>query len=169
MVPMIPESSWNRITNWYVAKAPAPAKTPSRNDQIPIGMPDFKVVVPKQRRDPPFTTMVQIDAQERVVFTADANAQALDVLGPTGDLLVSSPVGNIITTLQRSGDDFYVGGIGHFFPNEEPRGQVFFLKRTEKGLDRHWILPNLPRVAHIELGDFNKVENWISRFRCLVF
>ena len=42
--------------------------------------------------------MVQIDPQERVVFTADANAQALDVLGPAGDLLVSSPIGNIITT-----------------------------------------------------------------------
>ncbi|MGZ8938790.1 MAG: FG-GAP repeat domain-containing protein [Limisphaerales bacterium] len=154
--PMIPESSWNRITNWYMAKAPAPSKTPSRNDQIPLGMENFKVVAPKQRREPPLTTMVQIDAVEKVVFTADANAQALDVLGPGGELLNSSPIGNIITTMQRSGKDYYVGAIGHFFPNEEPRGQVFFLERTEKGLERHVILTNLPRVAHIELGDFNK-------------
>lgn len=156
IAPMVPESSWNRITNWYVAKAPAPAKTASRNDQIPLGMDNFKVVVPKERREPPLTTMVQIDPIERVVLTADANAQALDVLAPNGDLLVSSPIGNIITTLQRSGNDFYAGGIGHFFPNEEPRGQVFFLKRTDKGLERHVILTNLPRVAHIELADFNK-------------
>jgi hypothetical protein len=165
--PMIPESSWQRITNWYMAKAPARTNTPSRNDLIPLGMSQFKVMPAKLRRTPPLTTFVQMDLAEHVVFTADATEQGLDVLGPTGELIASSKIGNIITTMQKSEDGFYLGCIGHFFPNEERRGQVIFLKQTEKGLERHVLLSDLPRVAHIELGDFNedgKVDFALSMF-----
>ncbi len=154
--PLIPESSWNRITNWYMAKAPMPTNTPSRNEAIQLGMKQFKIVVPRARRTPPLTTFVQIDPAERVVFTADAAEQAFDVLGPAGELIASSKVGNIITTMQKADDGFYLGCIGHFFPNEDRRGQVIFLKNTERGLERNVLLSDLPRIAHIELADFNK-------------
>lgn len=154
--PMIPESSWQRITNWYLAKAPAPTNTPSRNDLIPLGMSHFKVFAPKGRRTPPLTTLVQIDPKERAIFTADAKAQSLDVLDLSGNLIASSRIGNILTTLQRSGRDFYAGAIGHFFPNEEPRGQVLLLRQTDKGLERHTLFSDLPRISHIELADFNQ-------------
>jgi hypothetical protein len=153
--PMIPESSWNRITNWYVAKAPAPTNTPSRNALIPIGMANFKILAAKNRHDPPLTTLVQINPQDRVIFAADATSQTLDVLTPAGELLGRSPVGNILTTLQRSGPNFYAGAIGHFFPNEEPRGQVMFLKRIDRGFERHVLFSDLPRIAHLELADLN--------------
>lgn len=154
--PMIPETSWQRITNWYLAKAPAPTNTPSRNEAIPIGMTNFKVVAPKTRRTPPLTTLVHFDDRERVIFASDATTQTLDVYSANGELITGSPVGNILTSLQRSGDDYYAGGIGHFFPNEEPRGQVLLFKKNERGLERRVLFSDLPRVAHIELADFNK-------------
>ena len=154
--PMIPESTWQRVTNWYVSKAPPPTNTPSRNELIPIGLPQFKVLAPKGRRTPPLTTFVQIDPKERVLLTSDATEQALDVLGPAGELINSSKIGNIITSIQRTPEGLYVGCIGHFFPKEEPRGQVIFLKQTDAGLERHVLLSELPRVAHIEVADLNK-------------
>ncbi|HEX7859572.1 MAG TPA: VCBS repeat-containing protein [Verrucomicrobiae bacterium] len=154
--PMIPESSWQRITNWYMAKAPAPTNTPSRNESIPVGMQNFKVLAPKGRRTPPLTTMVQFDAKERVLFCADANAQTLDVLSPEGELLSGSSVGNILTSFKRSGTNFFATGIGHFFPKEEPRGQVMIFRQTERGLERNVIFSDLPRAAHIEPADFNE-------------
>ena len=155
--PLIPESSWQRITNWYMARAPGPTtNTPLRNDLISVGLKHFKVLAPKVRHTPPLTTFVQIDAAERVVFTADATEQGLDVLGPSGEPLSSSKIGNIITSMQKAGDGFYLGCIGHFFPKEDRKGQVLFLKRTERGLERHVLLSDLPRVAHIELADFNE-------------
>ena len=153
--PMIPESSWQRITNWYMANAPAPTNTPSRHELIPVAMKTFAVVPARLRRDPPLTTFVQIDTEEGVVFTADAKEQGLDVLGPRGEHIASSKIGNIVTTMQRAEGGFYMGCIGHFFPNEEPRGQVLFLKRTDRGLEKHVVLSELPRVAHIETADFN--------------
>jgi len=154
--PLVPESSWQRITNWYMAKAPAPTNTPSRNDSIPVAMKQFKVVAPKSRRTPPLTTFVQIDPVDRVVFTADATGQGLDVLGPEGELITSSRIGNIITTMQKTADGFYLGCIGHFFPREDRKGQVIFLKSTERGLERHVLFSDLPRVSHIEIADFNE-------------
>jgi hypothetical protein len=154
--PMIPEASWQRITNWYLSKAPAPTNTPSRNDSIPVAMTNFKVLAPKTRRTPPLTTLVYFDPLDRIVFTCDATTQALDVLGADGETLVSSPIGNILTSFQRSGKDYFAGAIGHFFPNEEPRGQVLFLKKTEQGLERRILFSDLPRVSHIEVADFNR-------------
>jgi hypothetical protein len=154
--PLIPESSWQRITNWYLAKAPAPTNTPSRNDAIPLGMQQFKPMAPKFRRTPPLTTFVQIDPADHVVFTADATEQGLDVLGPAGELIASSKIGNIITTMQKTEDGFYLGCIGHFFPKEDRKGQVIYLKQTEAGLERHVLLSELPRIAHIEVADFNE-------------
>jgi hypothetical protein len=154
--PMIPESSWQRITNWYVTKAPPATNTPSRNDLIPVGMKQFKVMASRVRRSPPLTTMVQIDPSEHVVFTSDATEQTLDVLGPAGELIASSNVGNIITSIQKAEDGFYLGCIGHFFPKEDRKGQVIFLKRSGAGLERHVLLSDLPRVAHIEVADLNE-------------
>ena len=154
--PMIPESSWQRITNWYLSKAPAPTNAPSRNDSIPVAMTNFKVIAPKTRRTPPLTTLVHFDARERVIFASDATTQTLDVYGPNAELISASPIGNILTSLQRSGEDYYAGAIGHFFPTEEPRGQVMYFKKTEQGLERRILFSDLPRIAHIEVADFNR-------------
>lgn len=154
--PMIPESSWERITNWFIAKAPPPTNTPSRNDLIPIGLKQFKVMAPKFRRDPPLTTLVRIDPRDRVLLMADANEQSLDILGPDGQLIASPKVGNIVTSIQHTAEGFFLGCIGHFFPTEERRGQVIFLRETPMGLERKVLLSELPRIAHLEMGDFNQ-------------
>jgi hypothetical protein len=153
--PLIPESSWERITNWYLARAPEPTNTPSRNGFIPLGMQNFKVVAPPRRRTPPLTTFVQIDPKDHVVFAADANEQALEVLGAAGEQIAAPKVGNIITSMQKSKEGFLLGCIGHFFPTEDKLGQVILLKETGKGLERKVLFSELPRVAHIEAGDFN--------------
>jgi hypothetical protein len=154
--PMIPEASWQRITNWYIAKAPAPTNTPSRNELIPVSLTQFKAFPPKFRRNPPLTTLVQIDPKDHIVFTADATEQSLDVVGVDGQLIASPKIGNIVTSLQATSEGFFLGCIGHFFPTEDRRGQVIFLRQTPNGLERNVLFSDLPRVAHIELGDFNQ-------------
>ncbi|HTG45178.1 MAG TPA: VCBS repeat-containing protein [Verrucomicrobiae bacterium] len=154
--PMIPESSWNRIANWYLAQAPEPTNTPSRNELIPIGLKQFKVGPAKFRRNPPLTTLARFDPLDQVILTADATEQSLDIVSPTGELIASPKVGNIVTSVQHTPEGFFLGCIGHFFPTEDRRGQVIFLKKMESGLERKVLLSELPRVAHIETGDFNQ-------------
>jgi hypothetical protein len=154
--PMVPEETWNRIVKWYVANAPGPTNTPSRNDLIPVGMSDFKVVAPRIRRTPPLTTLVQYIPEEGAVFTSDANVQSLDLLDGQARPIASMPVGNIVTAIKRVPEGFLLGAIGHFFPTEERRGQVLLLKRGPEGFERKELFNELPRVAHVETGDFNK-------------
>jgi hypothetical protein len=165
--PMVTEDAWDRIVRWYVASAPGPTSTPSRNELIPIGLKQFRMAVPNTRRTPPLTTLVRIDPEERGVFTADATEQALDFYTAAGQLGHSLKVGNIVTSMQRTADGFYLGAIGHFFPTEDRRGQVIFLKKTAAGLERKVLFSELPRVAHIEMGDFNndgKIDFALSMF-----
>lgn len=153
--PMIDEQTWSRVTNYIIANAPGPTNTPSRNDLIPVAMQQFRVRAPRARRNPPLTTMVRIDRQEGGIFFADANEQTLEILTPAGESAGSARIGNIVTSMQRVPEGFLLGCIGHFFPREERRGQVILLKKTAAGLERHELFNNLPRVAHLETGDFN--------------
>ena len=165
--PMVTEEMWGRIEKWYVANAPGPTNTPSRNDLIPLGMENFRVMAPPTRRTPPLTTLVKIDKQEGGVFTCDATEQALDIYDGQGRLMGSMKVGNIITSIQRVPEGFLLGAIGHFFPTEERRGQVLLLKRVENGFEFKELFRDLPRVAHLETGDFNgdgKVDFALSMF-----
>ena len=41
------------------------------------------------------------------------------MLGSAGESIASSKIGNIITTMQKTEDGFYLGCIGHFFPKED--------------------------------------------------
>lgn len=165
--PMITEEVWDRVSRWYLAHAPGPTNTPSRNNFIPVALEGFEVVVPKTRRTPPRTTLVNIDTNLHGIFTCDATEQALDLYTPMGDLAGSVKVGNIVTSMKRVPDGFLLGCIGHFFPTEDRKGQVIFMKTTPEGLERHVLFSDLPRVAHLETGDFNndgKLDFALSMF-----
>lgn len=154
--PMATEETWERVTRYILANAPGPTNTPSRNESIPVGLKQFRVKVPRTRRAPPLTTMVRIDREEGGVFMGDATEQTLDLITAAGERAGTINVGNIVTSMQRVPEGFLLGCIGHFFPREERRGQVILLKKTEGGLERHDLFSELPRVAHLETGDFNE-------------
>ena len=153
--PMIPKENWPAIEKYYLEKAPERTNPPSRNPLIPLELKQFALERPKFRREPPLTTALWIDTKQNLVFFADATTQGLDVLKPGGELLTSIPVGNIVTSIQRTEKGFYLGCIGDFFPTEERRGQLVFLEQTPRGLVRKQLLAGLPRVAHVEVADLN--------------
>jgi hypothetical protein len=57
--------------------------------------------------------------------------------------------------MARATNGFWFSGIGHFFPREEPRGQVLFVEHTQDGLRRHEIVSQLPRATDVQLADLN--------------
>lgn len=153
--PRVPKENWPGIVAFYLTKAPA-SLPPYSKATVKVGLPNFKVDTVRFKRTPPLTTAVRIHPQERVIFTGDATEQAIDVYAETGHLLTSIPVGNIPTSIHKQGSEFYIGCIGHFFPVEERRGQVIYLGISTNGVDRKVLFSELPRVAHLEPGDFNQ-------------
>lgn len=153
--PSLPREAWQQIVNYYLEYAPVDRIPHEPRPEITVGLPHFKTEPPRFRRDPPLTTMVQIDEARRIIYSADATAQSLDILSSEGRWLDSIPVGNIPVWMKVTERGIYLACIGHFFPLEERRGQIIFLERTPSGFERKVLFSHLPRPCHIEVADLN--------------
>ncbi len=153
--PIIAARHWQKIEEFYLSKAPARTKAPSRNDGILLDLKQFKADRPRFRREPALTTAVLIQPSDHALLFADANQQAIDVLDESGEFQIQMPIGNIVSSILPTPEGFFLGCIGHFFPNETKLGQVIFLERKLAGMQRHVLLSGLPRVAHLERADLN--------------
>jgi hypothetical protein len=154
--PMMPETAWEAIVDYYVSTAPEKLVSSQDQSKIAVGLKQFTVVPAKFRRGPPHTTLVRIDQTHHAIIMGDAQLQGVDFLDQDGALVSSDPLGNIPVGMTETDRAYYFAAIGHFFPREEPRGQVLMLEKTPEGLRREAILSNLPRTTDIKVGDFNE-------------
>jgi hypothetical protein len=152
-VPLISRSDWEQIVHYYLATAPSRIPPQRRKEEMKIGLPGFVVEPPRFKHTPALTTLLDIDPDAGQIYFADATTQALHILDSNGLLLQNIPVGNITVFLNRSERGLYLTCIGHFFPQEEKRGQVILLERTEQGYRRKVLLSDLHRPVHLELAD----------------
>ncbi|MEN9602273.1 MAG: hypothetical protein RIS56_1879 [Verrucomicrobiota bacterium] len=152
--PLIPPAVFDQIATYYTQAAPE--RLPSGESlSIEVGLPLFRPEMAPHRHSPPRTPMVRIDAGQRMILASDAASQALDFLDGSGRHLGSLPLGNIAVSLAESGRHWYIGAIGHFFPREEPVGQLIRVNRNTTPLRPEPILSGLPRLAHVAAGDLN--------------
>ena len=99
--------------------------------------------------------MVRIDAGQGMILASDAASQGLEFLDASGRLLGSLPLGNIAVSLAETDQHWFIGAIGHFFPREEPAGQILRVYRKTTPLRTEPLVSRLPRVAHVAVGDLN--------------
>ena len=152
--PLIPPAVFDQIATYYTQAAPE--RLPSGESlSIEVGWPLFRPEMAPHRHSPPRTPMVRIDAGQRMILASDATSQALDFLDGSGRHLGSLPLGNIAVSLAESGRHWYIGAIGHFFPREEPVGQLIRVNRNTTPLRPEPLLSGLPRLAHVAAGDLN--------------
>ena len=153
---LLSKKDWDDLVAFYLDKAPAePVPQPPR-PRIQVGLKQFTPQRPEFQHKPPLTTLVSIHPEVPFFFSADATSQALDVWDAQGKRLRSIEVGNIPISVVRSGRGLDVACIGHFFPDEDRRGQLIAFKRTEKGLHRTVLMSQLPRIAHLEAPDLDR-------------
>ena len=154
--PVVPEKAWNALADYYISSAPEKLVSPQDQQKIRIGLKHFAVVPARFRRAPAHTTLARIDTARHAILMGDAQSQAVDFLDPNGNLISTVPLGNIPVGMTETEEAFYFAAIGHFFPREEPRGQLLMLEKTPNGLRREAVLSNLPRTTDVKFADFNE-------------
>ena len=152
--PLIPPVVFDQIAVYYTQAAPEhlPAPEPSSSE---LGLTLFRPESAPQRHSPPRTPMVRIDAGQGMILASDAANQGLEFLDGSGRLLGALPLGNIAVSLAETEQQWYIGAIGHFFPRDEPVGQVIRVHRKTTPMRPEPILSGLPRVAHVAAGDLD--------------
>ena len=152
--PMIPPAVFDRIAAYYTEAAPERLPVPEASSSE-LGLPLFRAESAPHRHSPPRTPMVRIDAGQRMILASDAAGQGLDFLDRSGRLLGTLPLGNIAVSLAATEHHWFIGAIGHFFPREEPAGQLIRVNRDTTPLRPEVLLSSLPRLAHVAAGDLN--------------
>ncbi len=175
--PMMSLKVWEALEDHYLSSAPEKLVSTQDQSRIAVGLKSFTAVPGKFRRSPPHTTMVKIDPRRKAVLMGDAQLQGIYVLDPGGELTSTIPLGNIPVSLVETEQALFLTAIGHFFPREEPRGQLLMLEKIQDGVQQHALLSGLPRTVDVQCADFNEdgrtdvalcvFGNFIGRFSWL--
>jgi len=154
--PVMSEAAFALAASHFVRNAPDKLTSIQDQAKIHVGLKGFETVFLADRHSPPLTSMVKIDATHRRLLLGDAGFQGYNVIGPDLTVREGVKLGNIPVSSTTVGDVEWLACIGHFFPREEPRGQVLRLQRKPDGTyDRKEIVTGLPRVSDVKLDDFN--------------
>lgn len=153
--PLIPAAAFDLISDYFTNAAPETQISAQKPDRIEVSLPLFRAEAAPFRRSPPRTPFVQVDAANKAVLASDITTQGVDFLDATGRAIGSLPLGNIAVSVATTDRAWYIGAIGHFFPREEPVGQLLRVDRTASKYVPEPLLSGLPRVSHVNLGDLN--------------
>jgi hypothetical protein len=154
-VPRIPAEQFDRIADYYTNAAPERLASVQDGTRIEVGLPLFRAEAAPFRRSPQRTPFVHIDAPNHAYLAADITTQGIDVLDAAGRAIGSMPLGNIPVSMASNDRHWYFAAIGHFFPREEPVGQVLRVDRRAAKPVPVPILSGQPRLSHVNLGDLN--------------
>ena len=156
-----------RVLRFYLAKAPErlPAPTPwpaADASGFAVRGLDMKAAPP----DPAIADvrLLDLDGDARLELVATDMRYGMVLTGRpyerNGSLQVAAQLNNpaFITRTDFDKDgigDYFVGDLGEFLPADHTRGAVVWLRGTKEGKFDALELDGWPRVAAIELADFN--------------
>ena len=154
--PLLPESVFDSIVDYYEQAAPAEPLPQAPREMIDVGLRLFRYEKPAFRTATPATTMVKINPAERRIYTGDAETQSLGIFSQDGTVLQTLSISNVPVSLTETPAGLYLTSIGRFLPSEDPKGDFTLFERATNGL-RHGrvLLKDLPRPTQAEFADFN--------------
>lgn len=154
--PAMSSAEFELAAAHFVRLAPDKVGSIQQQDGIRVGLDGFDTVVLPDRHSPPLTTLVRIDATRRRLILGDAGFQGYNVISPKLEVREGVKLGNIPVGLTSVENQDWFAAIGHFFPREEPRGQVIRMTRQPDGTyQRKDIVTGLPRVTDVQVSDLN--------------
>ncbi len=155
--PLMTEEQFQLACLHFTDHAPEQLRSVQDQTRIGIGLTGFDTQVLADRHTPPLTAMVRIDAPRQRLLLSDVTFQGYNVIGPDRVIREGIKLGNIPVSAAFSQDSEWFACIGHFFPREEPRGQLIRMRRQPDGqYQRTEIRSGLPRTTDVKLADLNK-------------
>jgi hypothetical protein len=155
-LPMISETDWNAIVEYYLRTAPDKPLPQEPHAEITLGLDLFAIEKPRHKLPVPSTTMVKISARDRKAYIGDAETKSLGIYAFDGKPPVSMQLANIPVALVENERGIYLTMIGKFFPSEEPKGAFAFLQRAGAAFAApQMIVTNVVRPTHVEFADLN--------------
>jgi hypothetical protein len=154
--PLVSETDWQAITNFYLATAPAslPAIQPPKVPAEP--RPYLQGTRSAWRETAPAVSLIRIDPFAKRLYVADALSRQLLFFGARGQLLGGTQLDKPAVHLLPRTNGLYLTLIGDLYPSDEPEGEVVFYGHPKAGqVEKKVLLKNLHRPVHTVLTDLN--------------
>jgi hypothetical protein len=153
--PLLPESDWRAIGQYYVQSAPDAALPPHPRPALQPTTARFQTEPVRHPNLEPGITLVRIEPAERRVFLGDARRRSLHVVSSAGQWLSSTLVASAPVALTRDGPDILLTLIGDIFPSDLKSGQIVRMQVDGTGFTIRPFLSNLQRPVDCVLVDLN--------------
>jgi hypothetical protein len=156
--PSISLQDWQKIVDYYVSEAPETLPEQERPERKIAPLKGFKVKVPEFRTQPPMTTYIKMDTEQRVVYVGDAKGDisSLTLLDPSFNILNTVYMPTPPSGVHRIGDSLCITMMGRVWPTDNPSGQLIkAFKPPNDDRYRHFVrlVEELQRPVHTAYGD----------------
>ena len=152
--PMLAETDWFAIWNYYVSAAPSNPIPPAPRPKPAGALEKFRVRKLNFHAGVPMTSLVKIDPSQKRLFVGDAFAGILAAVDSSGRTLGTAKLGSAPVGFVDQSNGSFITLIGRMFPSEALEGSVIFVPRDATG-SAQTLLEQLRRPTHTAVGDLN--------------
>jgi hypothetical protein len=153
--PLLSEEDWFAIWDYYRSAAPSRPLPQTPKPKAATPLKQFRVKKISPASGAPMTSLVKIDATNKMLFVGDAFAGLLFALNPAGEVVNRMRLGTAPVSMEAAADGgLYVTCIGRIFPSDAPEGSVVLLPR-KAGEQATTALGQLRRPTHTVVADLN--------------
>jgi hypothetical protein len=149
--PVLETDKWEAIKAYFLSNAPIKLAVEPQATAKPIEQ--FEIQIPDYQLSPPSTTLVQIASGE-ALYLGDAHTKGFYQFSPQLQLEKAANLREGIINLIQSPERFYLTVMGSFSPTDTPGGAIINLPKSQNE-SVQFLLQNLQRPVHTELGDLN--------------
>lgn len=150
--PLIEKTDWEKIYNFYISKAPQQLFIPEQN--IQVGLDNFKVIPPSFQVSPPSSTLVRF-MKNQTIFVGDALSKKLFQFDQNLNFLKAGNIVEGAVHLEVIENEFWILSMGSFSPTDQPSGMLINLPQSENKRAQI-IADQLKRPVHASYGDLNQ-------------
>ncbi len=158
--PMLAEPDWSKIVNYYLDNAPDTMQSPSRKENIKMGLRHFRYQRSKYSHTPAISAMVKILPDNRGVVFSDSKRNINRLTFLTTDLTKSSEFSfeGVPIHYREVSDQVYLATIGHsIFPHHSSDGALYQVVQDHPNQFKEVtpVITGLHRPVDFAYGDLN--------------
>lgn len=149
--PLITDSVWNSIKDYYLSNAPDKLNVPLK-ENIQVGLDLFSVKKPNPFPDSVATSLIDASNYDEIMV-GETESRALYFydrqLNQTHHIFFPG----VPVWTSKFGNDLLITAMGNFYPSDIPKGFVLILEHGQ--VKPKMFIRNLNRPVHTAVGDLN--------------
>ncbi len=154
--PLISNEDWSLIQDYYISLAPLLLESGKEANNY-TGLKNFDLIIPDLPGVSPFTTFVQINDRENLLYFGNSTSETLNSFSFKSNDLQSVQVPGALSDLKENEEKLIVLTMGQVMPHNFELGSLSTVTKMNNGsfLIDDVLIKNLQRPVHCTISDLD--------------